>query len=73
MTGLGEIFLSEIIKCLDRIVEFPHAWHAFSKSTRRIRTKRFPYGLIYHMTADEIILIAVAHLHRKPGYWKKRI
>jgi len=42
------------------------------KNTRRCRTKRFPYGLIYRCKGDEILIVAVAHLHRRPGYWHDR-
>lgn len=72
MIGLGDSLLEEVIKCIDRIVEFPNAWHPFSKNTRRIRTKRFPYGVIYHIDENEILIVAIAHLHRKPDYWKDR-
>jgi hypothetical protein len=34
---------------------------------------RFPYGLIYTATEAEILVIAVAHLHRAPEYWRTRL
>jgi hypothetical protein len=34
--------------------------------------QRFPYGLIYEPTSVEIIIIAVAHLHQEPMYWRMR-
>lgn len=33
--GLGEKFLAEVVTTLDRIGEFPRAWHLCSKRTRR--------------------------------------
>ncbi|HAK44654.1 MAG TPA: hypothetical protein DCO79_01865 [Spirochaeta sp.] len=33
----------------------------------------FPYGIIYSYSTEEIIIIAVMHLHRKPDYWKSRL
>ena len=71
--GLGDEFLSEVLNTLDRIGEFPEAWHPCSKRTRRCQTRRFPYGIIYQIRKDEILVIAVANLHRKPEYWKNRI
>lgn len=48
--GLGDLFLIEVLKCLDRIAIFPRSWHPCSKRTRRCQTRRFPYGIIYQNT-----------------------
>jgi hypothetical protein len=29
--------------------------------------------VLYHVQADEIVIVALMHYHRKPGYWKKRL
>ena len=73
MSGLGEEFLTEVLNAIDRIGEFPEAWHPCSKRTRRCQTRRFPYGIIYQTRKEEILVIAIANLHRKPDYWKDRI
>ena len=69
--GLGDEFLVEFLETLDRIKQHPEAWHSFTKDTRRCRTRRFPYGVIYQALEQEILIIAVAHLHRRPDYWRK--
>ena len=33
----------------------------------------FPYGVIYQIIEDEVIIIAIMQLNREPDYWKKRI
>ncbi len=71
--GLGDDFLAEVLKALNRIARFPESWHPCSKRTRRCQTRRFPYGIIYQIRQDEILVIAVADLHRKPGYWDNRV
>ena len=73
LPGLGDEFLTEIMQTLDRIARFPEAWHPCSKRTRRSQTRRFPYGIIYRHKDDEILVIAVANLHRKPDYWQDRL
>ena len=73
MSGLGKEFLAEVLNALDRIGEFPEAWHPCSKRTRRCQTRRFPYGIIYQTRKEKILVIAIANLHRKPDYWKDRI
>jgi len=74
-TGLGLEFGNEIYSTIQRIIQFPYAWPAFSNNTRRCLTKRFPFGIIYQLLEDkdEIVIIAVMQLNRKPDYWKKRI
>jgi len=73
VSGLGQEFLTEVSKTLDRIGRFPEAWHPCSKRTRRCRTRRFPFGIIYQIRKDEILVVAVANLHKRPDYWKDRI
>ena len=70
--GLGLEFAKEVDRTIQNIRYFPHAWSPLSKNTRRCLTKRFPYGVIYQTKNDEIIIIAVMQLNKKPGYWKKR-
>jgi mRNA-degrading endonuclease RelE of RelBE toxin-antitoxin system len=71
--GLGEDFKAEVDAALDRIEFWPSAWSRVSPTARLCKTKRFPYGLVYFVDDDEIVVIAVAHLHRRQGYWKKRL
>lgn len=68
--GLGEAFLTEVLNTLDRIGKYPEAWQPSSKRTRRCQTRRFPYGIMYQIRKDEILVVAIANLHRKPDYWK---
>ncbi len=71
--GLGMEFADEIYSTVQRIIYFPKAWSQFSKNTRRCLTQRFPYGVIYHIMTDEVVIIAIMQLNRVPGYWKKRL
>jgi plasmid stabilization system protein ParE len=69
--GLGTAFLDEIDATLERILRFPHAWHLTTARTRRCRTHRFPFGLLYQIRPDEILITAVMDLRRDPQRWKK--
>ena len=71
--GLGLEFAEEVYAVIPRIIEYPDAWSAMSKNTRRCLTNRFPFGVIYQVKTDGLRIIAVANLHRRPGYWKERI
>jgi plasmid stabilization system protein ParE len=68
--GLGAEFLEEVISALDRIAKYKNAWHPLSENTRRCQTRRFPYGLIYSVEDEFILIISVSHLHRRPNHWK---
>ncbi|MGD1002619.1 MAG: type II toxin-antitoxin system RelE/ParE family toxin [Candidatus Brocadiia bacterium] len=71
--GLGERFLLEILNTLDLIRQYPAAWPSYTDNTRRCQTRRFPYGVVYQVLDSEILVVAVAHLHRAPGYWTDRL
>jgi plasmid stabilization system protein ParE len=71
--GLGDEFLTEVLQVLDRIGSFPEAWHPCSKRARRCLTRRFPYGIIYQVRDNGVLIVAVANLRRKPDYWADRI
>jgi plasmid stabilization system protein ParE len=73
LVRLGDEFRDEAQETIRRIKEFPEAWHPLGGSIRRCQMRRFPYGIIYEASGDEIVIIAVAHLHRKPEYWRKRV
>jgi hypothetical protein len=71
--GLGFEFANEVRNTVQRIVEYPQAWPHISKRTRRCRCIRFPYGVIYQIRREEILVIAIMNLHRKPDYWQNRL
>ncbi len=70
--GLGLEFAKEVYSTIERIKAFPNAWSKLSKNTRRCLLNRFPYGIVYSIKDDEIIILAVMQLNRKPDYWKNR-
>jgi plasmid stabilization system protein ParE len=72
-TGLGLALASEVFAAIKRIIKYPEAWAKASRNTRRCLISRFPYGVIYQIKYGQLRIIAVAHLNRKPGYWKQRI
>jgi plasmid stabilization system protein ParE len=71
-TGLGKRFRNEVAHVLDRIVEDPMLWRERPNGYRRVNCPVFPYYIPFFIRRDKIIIAAVAHEHRKPGYWKSR-
>jgi len=70
--GLGRQFRDQVYNSIERIKLYPDAWAPLSGNIRRCRTQRFPYGIIYDSSEHEILIIAVAHMHRRPEYWQTR-
>ncbi|MCE5327606.1 MAG: type II toxin-antitoxin system RelE/ParE family toxin [Planctomycetaceae bacterium] len=70
--GLGFEFAWESRQTVDRILTNPLAWPLLGHRTRRCRITHFPYGIIYHIHPQHVKVLAVMHLHRKPGYWHGR-
>lgn len=70
--GLGYDFAIEVHSTIIRSVNFPKAWTALEGDVRRSLVRRFPYGILYSEEEGGIFIVAVMHLHRKPGYWKHR-
>jgi plasmid stabilization system protein ParE len=65
-------FAEELDAALERIAEAPHRWPLYIHGTRRVRLTRFPYLVPYREETSRILVVAVAHAKRKPGYWSKR-
>lgn len=73
VAGLGDAFLLEALRVFGLIRQYPRGWHPLDGEIRRCRLSRFPYGVVYMPEPDEILVIAIAHLHRRPAYWKGRV
>jgi toxin ParE1/3/4 len=71
--GLGSRFASEVESAIQRIVEAPHRWRSIEGEIRRCLTHIFPYGVLYSIEPDYVLVLAIMHHSRKPGYWRNRV
>ena len=71
-TGLGAAFRQEVGQAARRIAEYPQAWSIERGEVRKCLLHRFPYKLLYSIEREHVLIIAVAHQHRKPDYWVDR-
>lgn len=69
----GDEFLDELDRAVRLAKSFPLGFTEIEPDVRRCLLARFPYALIYGIEAETIVVIAVAHLHRQPGYWADRL
>lgn len=70
---LGKRFLASVQDALNKIQVNPLLYHEIEDSVRRCLTKTFPFGIVFRIMPDQVVIIAVMHLHRDPEYWGKRI
>ena len=70
---VGRRFVAAVEDAIDRIVESPTRWRVLDEDVRRCLTRVFPYGVLYTIEPDFVLIVAVMHCGRQPGYWKRRI
>jgi len=68
----GSDFLEEYRATLGRILAEPERWRIIRGDNRKLNFHRFPYAIVYSVSADAIYVKAVMHLHRRPFYWMPR-
>jgi hypothetical protein len=71
--GLGARFAAAVEEATARALAFPLAGSAVAKGIRRVLLKDFPFAVVYRPVEDGIIVFALAHLARRPGYWESRV
>ena len=70
---LGMAFKRELRQLMRLVATMPLAWPASGNHTRKCLMTRFPYLVIYAPLPGELLVLAVGHQHRQPGYWRERI
>lgn len=71
--GLGDRFYEAIRHLTAEIEAAPQLHRPWRHGTRRHFNRRFPYALIYVERPTHVAVVAVAHLKRRPDYWKDRL
>ena len=71
--GLGWDFLAAVEETTRRIEQFPEAGPIDRASIRKRIVPGFPFTILYEVQSDRIFIAALAHQHRRPGYWRKRV
>lgn len=74
--GLGELFLAEYAAALSAVEFDPLQFGLLETEPagrfRRCILRRFPYAVIFEILPNEVLVLAVAHSSRRPGYWRDR-
>jgi plasmid stabilization system protein ParE len=65
-------FAQTVQNAIARIKDTPHTFPLADHGTRKFVLQRFPFNIFYQTRENEIIIVAVAHQKRRPGYWFSR-
>jgi toxin ParE1/3/4 len=70
--GLGTEFQEAVKDSVRRLREWPESGAVELQDVRRAVLRRFPYKLLYAIQPDHVVVLAVSHQYRQPGYWLAR-
>lgn len=69
---MAEHFVTAVEDAIERILDSPTRWRIVDEDVRRCLTHLFPYGVLYTIEPDFVLIVAVMHCSREPGYWRAR-
>jgi plasmid stabilization system protein ParE len=70
--GLGKELVDDVERTGSLLCQFAQMGRPLDSIHRAIPLQRFSFNLVYRIGGDEIIVVAVAHKRRRPGYWRQR-
>jgi toxin ParE1/3/4 len=66
-------FADEVEDAVQRIAAAPLQWPVYQGNDRWVQVHHFPYVLYYRLVGpNDVVIMAVAHTARRPGYWRRR-
>ena len=68
----ADAFRTLVVEAIDSLIERADIWPATPEGLRYLVLNRFPYTVWYDLSGTVATVLAIAHQHRRPGYWKRR-
>jgi toxin ParE1/3/4 len=66
-------FYTEIQQLIANVCRSPERYPMFASPIQRHFSTVFPYAIIFRDRGDDVLIIAVMHMKRRPGYWRHRL
>jgi len=66
-------FEAEFNRAVESVRNRRERWVLYMAGCRRYLLHQFPFAIVYQVSPNLIQVLAVAHCHRRPGYWRNRI
>jgi toxin ParE1/3/4 len=70
--AVAQRFLLDVEQALERVSEEPNLGPPYINSCCRFVCRRFPFLIVYRVRGSALLVVAVAHGRRRPGYWRHR-
>jgi plasmid stabilization system protein ParE len=71
-SGLGQEFVMEVDLTLSEVHARPESFPAVYGEKRRAIVHRFPYGVLFRIVGDTIVILGIIHGRRNPESWRRR-
>jgi plasmid stabilization system protein ParE len=65
-------FVDSVDAALHMVATDPQRFIAVDDRHRECPLRRFPFRIVYRILDNRVLVVAIAHAKRKPGYWKDR-
>ena len=72
-SALSFRFVNAIEQAISKVVQTPERWTVIEDDVHRCLTHVFPYGILYTIESDFVLIVGVMHCSREPGYWRHRL
>ena len=69
---LSREFVKTLEQTFEQIIANPFLFQQVFEDYRKVNTGKFPYKIIYRVSENKVIVLAVIHHKRNPEIWKGR-
>jgi plasmid stabilization system protein ParE len=66
-------FLVAVETAISAIAADPMRFAVVDEVHRECPVARYPFRIVYRIVPDRIVVVAVVHAKRRPGYWRGRV
>lgn len=71
-TQAAERFVDAVNAALEKVATNPTQFTSADGVHRECPVKKFPFRIVYRLVEDRVLVVAIAHAKRRPGFWRKR-
>ena len=65
-------FANAVDAALTAVAADPERFAVVDQLHRQCPVRRFPFRIVYRVVENRVLVVAVAHAKRRPGYWRDR-
>ena len=65
-------FAAAVDAALERVAANPTQFASPDGVHRECPLKKFPFRIVYRVADNRVLVVAIAHAKRRPGFWRSR-